>query len=139
LFYAAIDTRSHTMAWTSAGHPCALLQNLETNEVRPIGADTDAGLPLGIYSGVEYTSFRLQLPPASRILVYSDGLTDALQHEGAEQGAFGIPGVMETLRKCRDESVDLTLEKLFLASSAFTGGMGRHDDTSVVLVERQES
>src|SRR5262249_26452831 len=31
LFYAAIDTLDHTMTWTSAGHPLALLHRLDTN------------------------------------------------------------------------------------------------------------
>src|SRR5207253_3355029 len=33
LFYAAIDTVTHTMTWTSAGHPLPLLHRAETGEV----------------------------------------------------------------------------------------------------------
>jgi phosphoserine phosphatase RsbU/P len=40
------------------------------------------------------------------------------------------------LQASRKAKVDETLDQLFRAASAFTGGTGRHDDTSVVLVER---
>src|SRR5262249_17943604 len=38
LFYAAIDTQTHTMRWASAGHPLPLLQRLDTGGVEPIGS-----------------------------------------------------------------------------------------------------
>lgn len=140
LFYTAIDTSKHMMHWTSAGHPLALLQNMKTNEIIPVGTEDQTGLPLGIYPDVEYTACSIAIPPASRLLVYSDGLTDALppQGTGAMGQAFGIKGLCDTLKAARDQELDLdaTLEKLFQDSLAFTGGVGRHDDTSVVLLER---
>ena len=33
LFYAAIDTVKHTMTWSSAGHPLAILQSLDNGQV----------------------------------------------------------------------------------------------------------
>src|SRR5438445_4760930 len=39
LFYAAIDTGSHTMTWSSAGHPPALLHNLASDAGRHVGTD----------------------------------------------------------------------------------------------------
>ena len=40
------------------------------------------------------------------------------------------------LEAARAEPLDQALERLFAESRAFTQGTGRHDDTSVVLVER---
>jgi serine phosphatase RsbU (regulator of sigma subunit) len=137
LFYAAIDTAHHTMTWASAGHPLPLLQRLESNEITPVGTDADGGLPLGIYAEGEYASATLALPPASRVLFYTDGLTDALPM-GTDKGlkAFGVQGVQTTLRDSRTDDTDKALDRLFRASTDFTGGTGRHDDTSLVLLER---
>jgi serine phosphatase RsbU (regulator of sigma subunit) len=138
LFYTAIDTNAHEMHWTSAGHPLAMLHNLVTNEVKMIGTETEAGLPLGIYPDVEYTSSSVPIPAGSRILIYSDGLTDALPPQSGTNTelAFGIPGIMKALQACREKKIDETLNHLFQATSEYTQGAGRHDDTSVVLLER---
>lgn len=139
LFYAAIDTRTHAMSWTSAGHPLAQLQRLESNEVVPIGEDELTGLPLAVEPSIQYEANTIVLPTQSRVLVYSDGLTDALSDTERGSRAFGVSGIMQTLKACRHTALDKTLETLFADSRDFTGGAGRHDDTSVVLLERQGS
>jgi hypothetical protein len=50
---------------------------------------------------------------------------------------FGVDGICRTLRACRDRSLEDTMEALFHESRDFTEGEGRHDDTSVVLMERE--
>src|SRR5205807_1881279 len=135
-FYAAIDTRNHTMTWTSAGHPPALLHNLQTDEVREVGTQADGGLPLAVSPGVEYTASKMVLPPESRVLMYSDGLTDAFPINGDAHKAFGVQGITQALRASARQKLDQTLDHLFDASNRFTGGNGRHDDTSVLPLER---
>lgn len=136
LFYAAIDTAKHTMTWSSAGHPLAILQNLHDGATAHIGSDDDVGLPLGISPGMEYASNTVALPPASRILLYTDGLTDAFPQGQTNFSAFGVKGIEGVLRERRQASPDETLEGLFKASESFTGGSGRHDDSSAVIMDR---
>ncbi len=137
MLYATVDTRSHRVSWTSAGHPPALLHRLDSNQVTPVGSNADGGLPLGIAAEAEYTAFTFEMPPHSRLLLYSDGLTDALA-PGTAPGAaaFGVGGIIEALRANRERPLEETLNGLFEASHQFTGGQGRHDDTSVLLLER---
>ena len=139
LFYAAIDTARHTMTWSSAGHPLAILQNLTDGGMSAIGSDDDVGLPLGISPGMDYASNTVSLPPSSRVLLYTDGLTDAFPQGQTNFKAFGVKGIEEALRTCRAAEPDKALESLFQASEAFTGGGGRHDDTSAVVMDRRES
>jgi serine phosphatase RsbU (regulator of sigma subunit) len=136
LFYAAIDTVAHTMNWTSAGHPLALLHRFATNEVVTVGSDSDTGLPLGIVPDVAYSANTLELPPASEVLLYSDGLTDAFPLDRPGHAQFGVRGIVETLRTCERAGPENTVAQLFRASMEHAGGQGRHDDTSLVLLER---
>ncbi|HEV3119936.1 MAG TPA: fused response regulator/phosphatase [Gemmataceae bacterium] len=136
LFYAAIDTVAHTMTWTSAGHPLALVHNLRSGDIAPVGGDADGSLPLAISADVQYTSRKLELAPGSRVLIYSDGLTDAFPMNGDAHQAFGVQGVKEALRASAREELDQALNTLFQQSNTYTGGHGRHDDTSVLLLER---
>lgn len=136
LFYASINTEKHTMNWTSAGHQLALIHDRVKNEVYPVGTNADGGLPLGIAPDLTYESASIDLPEKCRVLIYSDGLSDALAPGGGEYGMFGLRGITETLQTSKDLSLEETMERLFSASRTFTGGEGRHDDTSLVLVER---
>jgi serine phosphatase RsbU (regulator of sigma subunit) len=138
LFYAALDTVDHTMTWTSAGHPPALVHRRDINKVMPIGLDSDGGVPLGIAPGMDYPSKTYSIPPGSRLLIYSDGLADAFPVERDGCPIFGVRGITQTLQACRSHNLEHTLDQLFQASHGCTGGQGRHDGTSVLLVERQE-
>jgi phosphoserine phosphatase RsbU/P len=138
LFYATIDTQNHRLTWTSAGHPLAMLHILKNDEVQTIGTSDDSGLPLGISGDFRYSACAVDLPASSRLLIYSDGLADAFSPKSAPHRLFGIEGICDTLKTCRGKSLTETLDCLFQSSREFTQGAGRHDDTSVVLVERYE-
>lgn len=122
--------------WTSAGHCMPLLQNIETGKIVEVGdAMRDGGLPLGIYDDAEYETIVTDLPPGHRLVVYTDGIVEAMAN-GSEHQQFGIDGMRRTLDACRGRPLGDTLSELFRESLAFTGGHGRHDDTSVLLLER---
>lgn len=136
LLYASVDTKTHLVSWTSAGHPLPLVHSLETNEVTQMGENSDGGVPLGITTEIPYDAFSFTLPPRSRLLLYTDGLTDAFPDGPEAFNGFGVAGIFKAMKQCRDRPLDETLDYLLAESHAFTGGKGRHDDTSVLLLER---
>jgi sigma-B regulation protein RsbU (phosphoserine phosphatase) len=124
------------LRWTSAGHCLPLLQKLETGEINELGdAEHDGGLPLAVYEDAEYVTVTTELPPACRLMIYTDGIVEAMPG-GGEHRQFGLSGVKQTLERCRALPLPRTLDALFEDSQAFTAGGGRHDDTSVLLLER---
>lgn len=136
LLYAVLRTDTHELEWTSAGHPVPLLHHLNSNEVEPLGSIDDGGLPLGIVADAEYDLHRATLPAGIRLMFYTDGLEEAFPGGDREHEGFGRAGIERSLQRARDDSVASALEILFADSAEFTGGAGRHDDTSVVLTER---
>jgi serine phosphatase RsbU (regulator of sigma subunit) len=137
LLYCILDTSNHTLQWTSAGHPVPFLQKIATNEVVPIATEAEAGAPLGISPHMTYEVCTTPLPQNSRLLLYTDGLAEAFLGGKDPQQQFGKDGIVLTMRATARLPVQEALDMLFVASSAFTGGSGRHDDTSVFLVERK--
>lgn len=137
LLYAILRLDRNEMQWTSAGHPLPLLHDLDTGEVRPLVESDPSGLPLAVVEGAEYETVISPLPPRCRVLLYTDGLAEAFP-EGAEGSVnqFGEKGIASTLLASANLSVTEAMERLFHDSNEFTQGFGRHDDTSVVLVER---
>jgi serine phosphatase RsbU (regulator of sigma subunit) len=136
LLYCVLDGASHRLQWTSAGHPMPLLQDLATNEVRHMANKEDGGLPLVVTSEWEYVPCEAIIPPNSRVLLYTDGLDEAFPEGGEEHLQFGEKGIIQTLKATRDRPLQEALEQLFHDSNAATHGAGRHDDTSIVLLER---
>jgi phosphoserine phosphatase RsbU/P len=136
LMYCAMDTTNHRLQFTSAGHPMPLLQNLHTNEIIPLAGEAEAGMPLGIDPHETYHTVTIEIPEGSRVLIYSDGLTDAFPAGGDVYDQFGEKGIYKCLQATAHMDLDTALDRLFQDSQAFTKGSGRHDDTSAVLVER---
>lgn len=136
LLYAILDPATHTVEWTSAGHPMPILQQTESDEIDDVAGYDAAGLPLGVVDDAEYTAHRTSLPCGSRLLLYTDGLPEAHARDQSSHCEFGKDGMMEALRRSGGQSLAETMQALFRKSEAFTEGAGRHDDTSVLLVER---
>lgn len=134
LIYGVLENGQ--LRWTSAGHCMPLLQNLQTGEIVEAGdATRDGGLPLGIYEDADYDTVTTEIPPGHRLVVYTDGIIEAMTNAGEHQ-QFGLAGVNRILDACRREPLTRALDELFRESQAFTRGSGRHDDTSVLLLER---
>lgn len=136
VLYGVLNTETHQFTWTSAGHPIPLLMCRKDGTVTPLGPHEAGGLPLGLYEEAEYETNVAQLPIDSRLLIYTDGVIEAFGEVDGQHAEFGIDGVTRTLSQHRSSNVDVSLRAIFDDSQAITNGAGRHDDTSVVLIDR---
>ena len=138
IIYCILDTESNLIEWTCAGHPLPLLQNLETNEVAILGHEDQIGLPLAVMEGWDYECISATIPLNSRLLIYTDGLEEAFPPSGdALVDQFGVEGIIGAMRDSKDLSLSEALDLIFQRSSDITEGTGRHDDTSVMMIERR--
>lgn len=136
LLYGVLNPKTHEFRWASAGHPAPIAHRLETDTFEIIGDDDAAGLPIGIIDDAEYETHSFTLGHQSRLLLYTDGIIEAFPAGQDQHCEFGVKGLMETLSSARSLPLDQTLQRLFDDSQAFTAGQGRHDDTSILLMER---
>jgi hypothetical protein len=79
--------------------PMPMLQDLATGEVRKLGTKEEGGLPLVIDEDWEYELCSAEIPDNSRILLYTDGLDEALAEHGSEDEQFGEEGIINTLKE----------------------------------------
>jgi len=122
MLYAILDPTERTLRFASAGHLRPLL--IEDSEARFL--ETERGLPLGIGLG-EYSEAEIHLSQGSRLLFYSDGITEATNPEGEEYGA-------ERLEK-HFRQADASAESILEDVRTFADGEGLHDDATVILVK----
>lgn len=137
LLYGVLNPETHEFRWASAGHQAPILHNLATDEVSEVTNDPDAaGLPIGILDDADFVTQSTIVPPNSRLLIYTDGLVEAFSPDNESHAEFGIDGVAATMQRSRELDIQTCMQNLFDDSLAFTDGHGRHDDTSLVIVER---
>jgi sigma-B regulation protein RsbU (phosphoserine phosphatase) len=122
MVYAVLDPAERTLRFASAGHLRPLL--IEGSDTRFL--ETDRGLPLGIGLG-EYSEAEVQLAPGSRLLFYSDGITEAANPDDDEYGAKRLE---EHFR-----GTEASAESILDDVRSFANGDGLRDDATVILVK----
>ena len=122
LIYAVLDPAKRTLKFASAGHLPPLL--IDRDGARFL--QTEAGMPLGLTFG-EYSDTEIQLGEGARLLLYSDGITEAAAPGGEEYGP-------ERLREAMLRA-DASTESILADVRRHANGAGLNDDATVILVE----
>jgi serine phosphatase RsbU (regulator of sigma subunit) len=119
-----IDTQEIEVV--NAGHnPGALI--LPDGTTRMIHA---SGTPLGMLPGRTYESEVLPFVPGSRILLYTDGLTEVFHDEDE----YGSERLTETFKGIASNSADTILDTLWETLSIFTNEPHQSDDMTALAV-----
>ena len=80
--YCMIDTTDNRLTYASAGH-CPPILFHKSGEAVPL---KEGGTPLGIFPDREYEHAGLQLESGDRLVLYTDGLTEAMNLDEQEFG-----------------------------------------------------
>ena len=129
LFYASIDVAQHTVRYANAGHNHPFLVAAD-GRVRRLRSTAPL---LGVLE-----RWTTQLPEETLVVgdlvvVFSDGLPDALDAEGREYGEARLESVV-----CADRALPLTaLTRTIVADvSAHSAGTDQTDDVTVMAIRR---
>jgi PAS domain S-box-containing protein len=109
------------------GHPLPIL-------ITPAGAEQVGafGPMLGAFEGVTWRDIGLELPPESTLVMYTDGVTDALGQDGERYGAARLRA---TLDACGRLGAQEVIAHLNAALTSFQ--VGQHaDDTAALALTR---
>jgi sigma-B regulation protein RsbU (phosphoserine phosphatase) len=121
LVYAVLDPAKRTVAFANAGHLHPLL--IDKTGIHFL--DVERGLPLGLGCG-DYSECQVTLAEGSRLVFYSDGITEAVNSSDEE---YGLTRLAEHARKPGASAVSI-LDDV----RAFANSFGLRDDASAVFV-----
>jgi sigma-B regulation protein RsbU (phosphoserine phosphatase) len=96
-------------------------------------------MPVGLFPEIRYHELRVTLSEGCAVVVYTDGMTDALNSQGEEFGEGRLMTFCSSLPKGTNAEAICTL----LASevSQWSAGVEQFDDTTVLVLslDRSES
>ncbi len=130
LFYAELDPESGALSFLNAGHnPPLIVHAAGTVEQLASG-----GLPLGIKPDAEYREGRTQLQLGDVLVIYSDGVTEAVSPTGEE---FGPTRLYEVVQRNVEASAAGIRDRIESSLTKFAQGTSAADDITLVIVKRQ--
>jgi phosphoserine phosphatase RsbU/P len=130
LFYAELDPASGALSFLNAGHnPPLIVHAAGTVEQLASG-----GLPLGIKPDAEYREGRTQLQKGDVLVIYSDGVTEAVSPTGEE---FGATRLYEVVARNVNASAAGIRDRIESSLTKFAQGTSAADDITLVIVKRQ--
>lgn len=124
IFYGVYNKVKHTFKYSNAGHNCVPVKfNEGSQELLEI-----KGYPIALlFDTIVYEEGMSQLCKGDKILLYTDGITEAKDHNGVE---FGVQGILDTISTNPNNLLE-DIENKYIYHS-----WGEQDDDyALVLVE----
>jgi len=123
------DAKTHRAAIVQAGHPPALAMRAGMRSFTETGA---GALPIGISANPAYEAQVVDVPPGSRIVLYSDGVVECLNFRTAE---FGNERLAHFLQATHGKPIADVARTLGEELAEWHGGASFEDDVTFVILE----
>jgi sigma-B regulation protein RsbU (phosphoserine phosphatase) len=131
VFYAIYNTKTGIVTYSNAGHnPPHLMRSDGTVEELPRLSDT----MLGVFDMNEYKELSLQLEPGDTLVMFTDGVTEAMNPDKKE---FGTGRLKMTLGGLVGKSSQQIIGGVKAAIKDFADGAEQSDDITMLVVKRK--
>lgn len=125
-----LDPGSGDLAWANAGHPPPAL-------LTPQGdlewLDGPCAAPLGVFEETKFPTHRRVLRPGASLVVYSDGVSEAMDAQGRLLGGEGIAACLSGIQFRHSSEL---VERLVAAVEAHQSETPQADDITLVALRR---
>ncbi|MGC1451996.1 MAG: PP2C family protein-serine/threonine phosphatase [Candidatus Sulfotelmatobacter sp.] len=131
MFWCYHDAIAHTLSYVNAGHCPPLLTRKNGSKVE-ISRLHVGGPVLGVLPDARYEQAKLQISPGDLLVMYSDGLVEAINSHGEE---FGEGRLRELLATLTEKSADDIRRAILASLAAFSGSAELRDDLTIVVAQ----
>jgi sigma-B regulation protein RsbU (phosphoserine phosphatase) len=132
LFYGFYDNTDNTLTYAKAGHESPLLLRGRSGELEYLDGE---GFPVGLMEDGNYQEKTIELEREDRILLYTDGLTGALNVKGE---ILGRKRLVELVKIHAREDIEAFLDALADEIMLFSGDAPQPDDIAVMVLELED-
>lgn len=128
--FLAVDPRTGYCEFATAGHDPPLVWR---DASASIEGEAVPALPLGLRSQVSYEARLVRLEENDFILVYTDGVSEAMN---ASREQFGEERLHAALEDGHRDTAESLRDRILAAVDEHCGANPRHDDTTLIVVRR---
>ena len=127
MFFGIVDEHGN-LDYINAGHPSPILirRNGSAEE-----AFTEGSFPVGLVPEAEYCTARVKLEPGDTLVLFSDGVTEAMD---PQEELFGMPRLVKLLTGHNETALDELQKVVLEAVENFAHGTSQADDLTLLLV-----
>jgi sigma-B regulation protein RsbU (phosphoserine phosphatase) len=127
-FYGILDATNRTLSYTNAGQtPPLLLDAKGKAQFMERG-----GVPLGMFRDTRYHEYYLTIEPDELLVLYTDGVTEAMSPDGEEFGRERLADSVRASRHLPAKDLIAAVQKNVIA---WTDGRGATDDITFFVVK----
>jgi phosphoserine phosphatase RsbU/P len=129
IFYGVLNTRTGDMQFSYGGQPPPYIKRSD-GTVEPI--KQEGGFLLGMVEGMEYDNHKIALRPGDTILLYTDGVTEAMNKEGQ---LFEDGRLQSSLVRLNGSPLKEMLHSIQSDLTAFSAGAPQADDITMLALQ----
>ncbi len=115
--------------YANAAHQPLLIYRKESDSLESIDIKS---IPIGVESASEYASRKFRLKQGDILLLYSDGVIEAMNEQGRQ---FGRKNLGNAVLRVRDLGAREIAEAIKAELEDFSGTTRRHDDQTVLVIK----
>jgi ligand-binding sensor domain-containing protein len=128
-FYGMLDVQNHQLQYTNAGHnpPMKFGHNGDPELL------TAGGPVLGFMENVAFEQSAIALQPQELVVMYSDGVTEAMN---AAENEFDESRLINVIQEHRGQESGMLVEKVVQEVQRYAGGTPQSDDITLLVLQR---
>ncbi|MFL5339969.1 MAG: SpoIIE family protein phosphatase [Gemmataceae bacterium] len=136
-----LDPVAHKVTFVNAGHMSPLIYRKASNTLEEGISNDKSGFPLGMMEGMEYDFTQAELLPGDSVIIFTDGVTDALSLQNAPFGNEGVTkAILADVTATPESHTPQQVGKRIIAAvQKHNAGQYQNDDIALVGFGRMES
>jgi len=131
LFYGQLNSQTGSLTYVNAGHNPALHYHADSGTLTELSR---TGMALGIVEDNDYTQKEILIQPGDALILYTDGVTEAINSANEEFGMGRLHNVILDHRSAPAEALATAIEA---AVDKFTNSAPPFDDFTLMIVRRE--
>jgi len=130
LFYGILDTKNHKVSYANAGHnrPYLFKKQAKGEELKT------AGIVLSMMREFDYPEDEFIINPGDMLVIYSDGVTEAMDEKNEE---FSEQRLWKLAEKLKEKKASDIIDEIIKEIRMFAGSQPQFDDITLMVIKRE--
>ncbi len=129
LSLVAVDATTGEAEFANAAHQPLLIYRKDSDAIETVDIKS---IPIGVERATEYSAKRLRIRPGDVLVMYTDGIVEAMNEQGRQ---FGRKNLGNAILRSRDLPAKEIAEAIRDDVAEFSGRSRRHDDQTVLVLK----